>query len=49
MEVESPCIKVCIIQDGKCIGCHRTQDEVREWFYATDERKEEILKRIADE
>jgi predicted Fe-S protein YdhL (DUF1289 family) len=49
MEVKSPCIKVCTIKDGICVGCHRTETEIREWFYATDERKEEILKRIAYE
>jgi uncharacterized protein len=47
MEVESPCIKVCTIKDGICVGCYRTETEIREWFYATNERKEQILKRIA--
>lgn len=44
--MNSPCIKLCRIDDGKCIGCNRTQDEIREWFYANNERKLEILKRI---
>ena len=45
-EVESPCINVCIIEDGYCIGCGRTQDEIGEWFYADDDRKLEILERL---
>lgn len=49
MEVASPCIQVCMIEDDVCIGCYRTQDEVREWFYATNERKQEILERVANE
>jgi predicted Fe-S protein YdhL (DUF1289 family) len=28
--------------DKICIGCGRTQDEIREWLAATDERKKEI-------
>jgi len=47
-EVESPCIKVCVIEDGYCIGCGRTQDEIREWFYADDDRKLEILERLTN-
>ena len=47
-EVESPCINVCIIEDGYCIGCGRTQDEIGEWFYADDDRKLEILERLAN-
>ena len=47
-EVESPCINVCILEDGYCIGCGRTQDEIGEWFYADDDRKLEILERLAN-
>ena len=46
-KIESPCIKVCTIEKNICIGCGRTQDEIREWFYADDERKQQILKRIS--
>ena len=46
-EVQSPCIKICTIEQNICIGCGRTQDEIREWFYADDERKQQILKRIS--
>lgn len=38
-----------MIDNGKCVGCNRTQDEVREWFYATNDRKLEILKRVQNE
>lgn len=45
-EVESPCIKVCMIEEEHCIGCGRSQDEIAEWFYASNERKLKILERI---
>ena len=47
-KVVSPCVKVCTLENGFCIGCGRSQDEIREWFVATDERKKEILGRLSD-
>jgi predicted Fe-S protein YdhL (DUF1289 family) len=44
--MDSPCIKVCKLQNNVCVGCKRTQDEIREWFYADDKRKQQILNRI---
>lgn len=38
----SPCVKICTLVDNICIGCGRTQDEIREWLVATDIRKKEI-------
>lgn len=45
-EIESPCIDVCTLKDGYCIGCGRSYDEIGEWYYADNERKVEILRRI---
>lgn len=32
-EVESPCVKVCVMHPaaGICIGCLRTMDEIASW------------------
>jgi uncharacterized protein len=38
-DIESPCQNICVLQDGICIGCGRTSDEITEWFTATDDRK----------
>ena len=45
-DVESPCINICKLEDGYCIGCGRSYDEIGEWYYADNYRKLEILKRI---
>ena len=45
-EVESPCFNICKLEDGYCIGCGRSYDEIGEWYYADNNRKLEILKRI---
>ena len=40
--ISSPCIKICTLVDKICIGCGRTQQEIKEWLTATDQRKIEI-------
>jgi len=40
----SPCIDRCFTDGEKCPSCGRTNEEVGEWFYAGEERKQEILK-----
>lgn len=45
--VESPCVSICRMRDGLCEGCGRTLDEIAEWSTATDDRRREILMRIA--
>jgi predicted Fe-S protein YdhL (DUF1289 family) len=42
-DIESPCQNICVLQDGICIGCGRTDDEITEWYTATDDRKIEII------
>jgi uncharacterized protein len=41
----SPCISVCQIDPatGRCIGCHRTIDEIRDWIISTPEDRQKIL------
>ena len=47
-KVVSPCIKICTLQNGFCIGCGRSTQEIAEWTKATDKRKGEILERLPD-
>tara|TARA_B100001057_G_C22165490_1_gene687326 strand:+ start:166 stop:336 length:171 start_codon:yes stop_codon:yes gene_type:complete len=44
--IESPCIKVCTLKDGVCIGCGRTQDEIRDWTIMTNEERRIITRRV---
>ena len=46
--MKSPCIKVCTLEDGICIGCFRTQDEIREWIIYTDEQKRVVLEKLEE-
>jgi predicted Fe-S protein YdhL (DUF1289 family) len=45
--VESPCVNICRMKDGLCEGCRRTLAEIAEWSMASDDRRREILARIA--
>jgi predicted Fe-S protein YdhL (DUF1289 family) len=44
-KIASPCVRVCKIEYDHCIGCGRTSEDIKEWFYADDHRKQEILKK----
>lgn len=41
--VVSPCISVCTLKDGVCIGCHRTLEQIRKWYTLDDNGKKEVL------
>lgn len=30
-EVKNPCISLCKLDNGQCVGCGRTKDEIRKW------------------
>jgi|DEB0MinimDraft_6_1074348.scaffolds.fasta_scaffold02235_6 predicted Fe-S protein YdhL (DUF1289 family) len=42
--VPSPCVKVCRIDnDGFCVGCKRTLDEIREWCIMSEYEQQKLL------
>lgn len=48
--IKSPCVRVCKIDedDGRCLGCSRTAEEIRGWFQLADEEKLGIIAAIPD-
>tara|TARA_B100000989_G_C19526190_1_gene466972 strand:+ start:2195 stop:2362 length:168 start_codon:yes stop_codon:yes gene_type:complete len=46
IEYNSPCISICKVKDGLCIGCGRTLKEIASWTAMTREQRQEILGRI---
>ncbi|MBM7066576.1 DUF1289 domain-containing protein [Actibacterium sp. 188UL27-1] len=44
-EIESPCIKVCVIHPAEriCTGCLRTMDEIGAWSRMTPEARRAIM------
>ena len=47
MSVESPCVKICKLnQNNVCIGCGRILEEIAKWAVLTDQEKQLVLNRI---
>ena len=48
--VDSPCIQVCAYEEEEefCIGCHRTKQELQDWWIMTREQKLETLKKLEE-
>lgn len=44
-EVESPCVKLCVIhpEERICVGCHRTIEEITIWSRLTPQVRSEIM------
>lgn len=47
--IESPCVHICVVENGYCIGCKRTLPEIAKWSRMTDEEKQKVLDRITHE
>lgn len=49
-EVESPCVKICIIhpESRLCLGCRRSIDEISRWSRLTAEERREIAAALPD-
>ena len=46
LRVESPCVKICALTEGECLGCGRRVDEIKAWPFASDAERQRILDRI---
>jgi predicted Fe-S protein YdhL (DUF1289 family) len=43
-QVPSPCVKVCRLDDdGFCIGCKRSTDEIRDWMIMSEYEQKKLL------
>ncbi len=44
-EVKSPCVKICMLhpENGQCIGCYRTGDEIARWSGMDNAEREAVL------
>ena len=45
-DIESPCVKICKLVERVCVGCGRSQDEIRHWVIMTDEERQTIMTRL---
>ena len=49
-EIESPCVKVCILQPETriCLGCFRTGDEIAAWSRLSPEARSAIMAELPE-
>ena len=45
---DSPCIKICTIENNMCIGCFRTLSEIAGWSTYSDQQKHEVNEKIKE-
>jgi predicted Fe-S protein YdhL (DUF1289 family) len=44
--MKSPCIKICKLKDGMCLGCFRLIDEISKWKSMNNDEKQQVLDNI---
>ena len=44
-EIESPCVRLCAVhpETRRCVGCHRTLDEIADWSRMTPEDRRAVM------
>ena len=42
----TPCVSICKILEGKCVGCGRTLEEIAKWRSYSDEERLEVMKKL---
>ncbi|WP_462137068.1 DUF1289 domain-containing protein [Candidatus Mycalebacterium sp.] len=42
----SPCVNICKVENGLCIGCMRTVAEIRAWKTSSNNKKLAIIKSV---
>jgi predicted Fe-S protein YdhL (DUF1289 family) len=45
-EIRSPCIMVCLYENGVCTGCGMTNEESTNWRKMTEEERIRVLQRL---
>lgn len=46
--IETPCISICRLSDGVCVGCRRTRDEIGRWRSMDDAERSRIMRELDD-
>ena len=42
----TPCVSICKLENGICIGCERTKEEIAKWKRYTNEERMVVMKRL---
>jgi predicted Fe-S protein YdhL (DUF1289 family) len=47
VKIESPCVNLCFLENGVCISCNRTREQISSWTKLTSEQRQEIMESLA--
>lgn len=49
-EIESPCIKICVVHPTEriCVGCYRSVEEIAGWSRMTSEARREVMAELPE-
>ena len=49
-EIESPCVKICVIHTSErlCTGCHRTIEEISAWSRLPQIERDKIINELPE-
>ena len=45
-EIKSPCVSVCLFEDGVCTGCGMTEKESNNWRKMAEAERIAVLQRL---
>ena len=45
--ISTPCIKLCVVEHGLCIGCGRTLDEIASWGSMAEPQRRAVMEGLA--
>ena len=45
----TPCINICQLNNGKCLGCGRTLEEIAQWSAYNDQQRKVVMERLIHE
>lgn len=46
--IETPCVQICVIDDdGLCVGCARTLDEIAGWGTFSSEQRHAVMSALS--
>lgn len=46
--VKSPCVKLCKLHEGICVGCGRTKEEIGQWSTMTTDQQQQVINRLTN-
>lgn len=47
--IETPCVSICRQENGRCIGCGRSMEEISNWYSYSDKERRTVMERLEQE